>query len=404
MAGNSTRRGATRKPGSKKGARVGSGGQGRQSLEGRGPTPKATERPYHPAGKRKIANDRAAAGERRPAPAGSGRPSSAGRGAPERTGRGAPERTGRGAPERATGRGASGRSVAGAGRSGAPAARASRSAAGGRGGKGVSATHEIVGGRNSVLEALRAGIPVSTVYYGTRIETDDRTREILAIATGRGYPLLEVSKLELDRLTDGAIHQGVAIQVPPYEYADPDDLLDEASDSHVAPLIVALDGVTDPRNLGAVLRSAGAFGAQGVLVPERRSAGVTASAWKVSAGAAARVPVARATNLTRALQSYRKAGCFVVGLAGDGDVAISDLPFATDGLVLVVGSEGKGLSRLVRENCDAVASIPIGSATESLNAGVAAGIALYEVARIRTAAAVATATATAAAAAEAAAG
>lgn len=338
MAGNSARRGATRKPGSKKGARVGSGGQGRQSLEGRGPTPKATERPHHPAAKRQAAAVRGVAGP------GTGRAG------------------------------------------GAPGGRTSRSAAGGRGGKGVSATHEIVAGRNSVVEALRAGIPVSTVYYGTRLETDDRTREILATVTGRGYPLLEVSKAELDRLTDGAVHQGVAIQVPPYVYADPDDLLDAASDSGRAPLVVALDGVTDPRNLGAVLRSAGAFGAHGVLVPERRSAGVTASAWKVSAGAAARVPVARATNLVRALQAYRAAGCFVVGLAGDGDVAISELPFATDGLVLVVGSEGKGLSRLVRENCDAVASIPIGSSTESLNAGVAAGIALYEVARIRAAA------------------
>ncbi|HEY5515128.1 MAG TPA: 23S rRNA (guanosine(2251)-2'-O)-methyltransferase RlmB, partial [Pengzhenrongella sp.] len=270
---------------------------------------------------------------------------------------------------------------------GAPAGRTSRSAAGGRGGKGVSATHEIVAGRNSVIEALRAGIPVSTVYYATRIETDDRTREILAIVTGRGYPLLEVSRAELDRLTDGAVHQGVALQVPPYVYADPDDLLDEAADSGTPPLVVALDGVTDPRNLGAVLRSAGAFGAHGVLVPERRAAGVTASAWKVSAGAAARVRVARATNLVRALQAYRQAGCFVVGLEGGADASISELPFATDGLVLVVGSEGKGLSRLVRENCDALASIPIASTVESLNAGVAAGIALYEVARIRASAA-----------------
>ena len=362
MAGNSTRRGATRKPGSKKGARVGTGGKGRASLEGRGPTPKATERPYHVAAKRKLE------AERRPAATGAGRPYA----------------------ER--GAASSGRSVAGSGRSGgAPTARASRSAGGARGGKGASSTHEIVGGRNSVVEALRAGIPVSTVYYGTRIETDDRTREILAIVTGRGYPLLEVSKAELDRLTDGAVHQGVAIQVPPYAYSDPDDLLDEASDSGTAPLIVALDGVTDPRNLGAVLRSAGAFGAHGVLVPERRAAGVTASAWKVSAGAAARVRVARATNLVRALQAYRKAGCFVVGLDGAGDVPISDLPFATDGLILVIGSEGKGLSRLVRENCDALASIPIGSSVESLNAGVAAGIALYEVARIRAAAALPTA-------------
>jgi 23S rRNA (guanosine2251-2'-O)-methyltransferase len=336
MAGNSSRRGATRKAGSKKGARVGSGGQGRQALEGRGPTPKATERPYHPAAKKKAAVERRAV-------TGTSRPS------------------------------------------GVAGARTSRSAGGAKGGKGVSATHEIVSGRNSVVEALRAGIPVSTVYYGTRLEADDRTREILAVVTGRGYPLLEVSKAELDRLTDGSVHQGVAIQVPPYEYAEPDDLLDVAADAGTAPLVVALDGVTDPRNLGAVLRSAGAFGAHGVLVPERRSAGVTASAWKVSAGAAARIPVARATNLVRTLLEYKQAGCFIVGLDGGGTTSIGELAFATDPLVLVVGSEGKGLSRLVRETCDVIASIPIGSEVESLNAGVAAGISLYEVARVRTA-------------------
>jgi 23S rRNA (guanosine2251-2'-O)-methyltransferase len=234
-----------------------------------------------------------------------------------------------------------------------------------------------------VVEALRAGIPVSAVYIATRLEADDRTREILRTAADEGYPLLEVTKPELDRLTDGAVHQGVALQVPPYDYGDVEDLLDAAAASDRAPLVVALDGVTDPRNLGAVLRSAGAFGAHGVLVPERRSAGVTASAWKVSAGAAARVPVARATNLVRALERLHEAGCFVVGLDGGGDVAVADLPYSTDPLVLVVGSEGKGLSRLVREHCDAIASIPIASAVESLNAGVAAGIALYEVARQR---------------------
>ncbi|TFH70088.1 23S rRNA (guanosine(2251)-2'-O)-methyltransferase RlmB [Cellulomonas sp. HD19AZ1] len=332
MAGNSQRRGATRKAGTKKGARVGTGGHSRRALEGKGPTPKAEDRPYHVAHKRKVAADKGATG----------------------------------------GRGTSGR----------PSAGAARSAAGRKGGR-TSSTHEIVGGRNSVLEALRAGIPVSTVYVASRLEADDRTKEIVSIAADAGYPLLEVSRAELDRLTDGAVHQGVAIQVPPYEYLDPDDLLDTAEASQTAPLIVALDGVTDPRNLGAVLRSAGAFGAHGVLVPERRAAGVTASAWKVSAGAAARVPVARATNLTRALQDLRAAGVFVVGLDAGGDVPLGELPFATDPLVLVVGSEGKGLSRLVREQCDAIASIPIASAVESLNAGVAAGIALYEVARQR---------------------
>jgi 23S rRNA (guanosine2251-2'-O)-methyltransferase len=337
MAGNSQRRGAVRKPGSKKGAKTGSGGWGRQALEGRGPTPKAEERPYHVAAKRKAGAERA--GATGTAPRSNGRPGGGSR--PSGRGKG-PKKSG-------------------------------------------SATHEMVSGRNAVLEALRARIPVTTVYIGTRLEADDRTREILQIASGRGYNLLEVTKPELDRLTDDSVHQGVAIQVPPYEYRDPEDLLDTAAELEQPALIVALDGVTDPRNLGAVLRSAGAFGAHGVLVPERRSAGVTASAWKVSAGAAARVPVARATNLTRTLLEYKSAGCFIVGLDGGGEVSVGDLAFSVDPIVLVVGSEGKGLSRLVRETCDAIASIPIASAVESLNAGVAAGIALYEVAKVRAA-------------------
>jgi len=299
MAGNSERRGAVRKSGSKKVASAGTGGKNRRSLEGRGPTPKAEDREYHPAHKAKLAAERRAV---------------------------------------AGTRGTSGRQSAGA----------SRSAAGSKGGR-KSSTHEIVSGRNSVVEALRAGIPVSTVYIASRLEADDRTREIISVAGN----------------------------------SDDDDLLDAAAESDRPALIVALDGVTDPRNLGAVLRSAGAFGAHGVLVPERRAAGVTASAWKVSAGAAARVPVARVTNLVRTLQGLKSAGVFVVGLDGGGDVSITDLPYATDPLVLVVGSEGKGLSRLVREQCDAIASIPITSAVESLNAGVAAGIALFEVSRQR---------------------
>jgi len=148
-------------------------------------------------------------------------------------------------------------------------------------------------------------------------------------------------------------------------------------------MLVALDGVTDPRNLGAVVRSAAAFGASGVVVPERRAAGMTASAWKTSAGAAARVPVARATNLSRTLAGYRKAGFMVVGLAADGDADVADLPIADGPLVVVVGSEGKGMGRLVREQCDVVANIPIAADTESLNAGVAAGIALYALSRQR---------------------
>jgi 23S rRNA (guanosine2251-2'-O)-methyltransferase len=206
---------------------------------------------------------------------------------------------------------------------------------------------------------------------------------VVRTATALGAPLIDVSRSDLDHLTDDAVHQGVAIEVPAYSYRDVPDLLARAERANHPALLVALDGVTDPHNLGAVLRSSGAFGADGVIVPERRSAGVTAAAWKVSAGAAARVPVARVTNLVRALKDLKEAGCFVVGLDGGGPVSVGDLELATEPLVLVTGSEGKGLSRLVRETCDVVASIPIGASVESLNAAVATGIALYEVARHR---------------------
>ena len=329
MAGNSQRRGAKRSPGSKKGQTVGSGGQRRKQLKGKGPTPKATERPAHPAARRARSAARAAA--KRPGSAAGGRAGS-------RSGRGSSTARDNGGPE-------------------------------------------WVAGRNAVVEALRAGVPATALYVADRIESDDRVRESLKLANTAGVALMEATRAELDRVAGGPHHQGLALQVPAYSYAHPDDLL--ASDIPGPALLVALDGVTDPRNLGAVLRSAAAFGAAGVLVPSRRAAGVTATAWKVSAGAAARVPVARATNLTRALQAYREAGLLVVGLDGSADLNLADVEGLADPVVLVVGSEGKGLSRLVRETCDVVAAIPITSAAESLNAGVAAGIALYEVARRR---------------------
>lgn len=348
MAGNSQRRGATRKTGSKKGAQVGTGGKGRRALEGKGPTPKAEDRTYHVAHKRKAAAERLEAAKSR-----GGR-----RSAPVAGERAAAEpRTTSSRPSRPGG-------------------------ASGRGSKPASGA-EIVAGRNSVVEALRAGVPCAGVWVNHKIDSDERVREILKITNDRRLPLLEVTKPELDRLTDGLVHQGVAIQVPPYAYVGVDALLERARYVGEHALVVALDGVTDPRNLGAVLRSAGAFGAHGVVVPERRAAGVTASAWKVSAGAAARVPVARVTNLVRALNELRDAGCFVVGLDAGGTMEVGQLELATGPVVLVVGSEGKGLGRLVRETCDVVASIPIRSAVESLNAGVAAGISLYEVARLR---------------------
>jgi len=323
---------------SKKGPQKGTGGHVRKGLEGRGPTPKAEDRAWHVAGKRKAARERLAA-------------AGGGKGARKLDGRqgGAGGRDG-GAPRRAANRDET----------------------------------ELVTGRNSVLEALRTGIPAQTLYVALRTELDDRMKEILSIATAQGIPVLEVMRPELDRMAGrDAVHQGVLIKVPAYEYADPMELLDKTLQRRRTPLFVALDGVTDPRNLGAIIRSVAAFGGQGVIVPQRRSAGVTASAWKTSAGAASRLPVAMAHNLTATIKAYKAAGVFVIGLDGGGDVSLPGLELATSPLLVVTGSEGKGLSRLVAEQCDAIVSIPIDAATESLNAGIATSITLYEVSKLR---------------------
>ncbi|TDV40744.1 23S rRNA (guanosine2251-2'-O)-methyltransferase [Actinophytocola oryzae] len=313
LAGNSRRKGAIRKPGSKKGQVVGTGGQKSKGLEGKGPTPRASIRPGHPAQKR--AAQKSAQQQRRSA---------------------------RDKP-----------------------------------------TAELVAGRNPVVECLRAAVPTTALYVQLGVDADERVTEAVRLAADRGISVLEVSKPELDRLTGGALHQGLALQMPPFDYAHPDDLLAAAKDSTEPPLLVALDGVTDPRNLGAVIRSAAAFGANGVLLPQRRSASITAVAWRTSAGTAAKIPVAIATNLTRALRQYAAEGLMIVGLDADGSVALDDLSLATDPLVVVVGSEGRGLSRLIRETCDETVSIPMSAGVESLNASVAAGVVLAEVSRRR---------------------
>jgi 23S rRNA (guanosine2251-2'-O)-methyltransferase len=316
MPGNSQRKGAVRRKG--RGNTAGSGGRVRRGLEGKGPTPKAEDRPYHVAYR---ANSRSATrGQARSSAARTGRPGSG---------------------------------------------------------------PEWVVGRNAVLEAMAVEMPIRAAYVAEGAERDDRLRDIFKLATDRGTALLEVTRAEIDRLTGGALHQGIALQLPTFEYAHPDDLLAAALGSDQEPLIVALDSITDPRNLGAIVRSAAAFDAHGVLIPARRSAGMTAAAWKTSAGAAARIPIARATNLNRSLRAYANAGLTLIGLNGRAAMSISEMPAISGPVVLVVGSEGDGLSRLVREACQALASIPISASVESLNAGVAAGIALYEISRHR---------------------
>lgn len=317
MAGNSQRQGAIRK--SKKGAQVGSGGQRRRALEGKGPTPPAQVRKGHPAARR------AASAARR-------------------------EESTRGAPR----------------------ARVDAS--------------ELLVGRNPVAEALRAKVPATALYVAIGLEADQRVTEAVRIAGNRGITLLEVTRGELDRRTGGILHQGIALQVPPFGYRELADVLAVAAQASSAALLVALDGVTDPRNLGAVIRSAVAFGAHGVIVPERRAAGVTATAWRASAGTAARIPVAQVTNLARALKQCQDAGLQVVGLDADGSTVLDDLQLAVDPIVVVVGAEGRGLSRLIGATCDVSVSIPMAAAAESLNASVAAAVTLAEIARRRRAA------------------
>jgi len=304
MAGTAKPRGAARSS-SKKGPTGGTGGKNKRRLEGKGPTPKAEDRPYHAAAKRKKA------AEKKVSP-----------------------RTRTGRSEKPKG--------------------------------------EIVSGRNAVLEALRASVPATELIVARSIDVDDRVAEALQLALHLQLPIREVHRAELEGIN--ANSQGIILAIKPYQYSSFQEIAERAN--HPI-LIVALDGVTDPRNLGAIVRSAAAFGAAGVVMTERRAAAMTASAWKSSSGAAARLPVAQVTNMARTIEDAKKLGCFVIGLDGESDQTLSAMKVAKENVMIVVGSEGKGLSRLVREKCDLVVSIPMRATTESLNASVATSIALF---------------------------
>ncbi|NUT38103.1 MAG: 23S rRNA (guanosine(2251)-2'-O)-methyltransferase RlmB [Hamadaea sp.] len=369
MPGNSQRRNA--RTSSKKGAPGGSGGKNRDTLKGRGKTLPADERPWHKgySGTEKLPNKTAwkQEKERRAAEAEGRAPKIGKPGTKDTTwGRGG---TGKGAPTKRT----ASRTPTRSGPKVAPGRRA----------VAPKDAPELLVGRNPVVEALRAHVPATALYVALGIDVDERVAESVRTAGDRGIPLMEVSRAELDRLTGGVLHQGIGLQVPPFAYEPFGDLLVASLEQPTAPLLVALDGVTDPRNLGAVIRSAAAFGAHGVFIPERRASGITATAWRTSAGAAARVPVAQVTNLTRALKQAQQEGFTVVGLDADGATSLYDLEAAVGPLIVVVGSEGRGLSRLVGATCDLRVSIPMVSTVESLNASVAAAVTLAEVARRR---------------------
>ncbi len=239
---------------------------------------------------------------------------------------------------------------------------------------------DTIAGRNAVVEALRAGIPARELIVATGVDIDERLEESVRLAQKSGLSIREVERRQIENMTGIANHQGIALVAKPFQYSSQKEIFARAKSPA---LFVAVDGVTDPRNIGAIARSAAAFSADGLLIPERRNAPITAAAWKSSAGAAARLPIAQVTNLVRSMQDAKEFGCFVVGLDGDADTSVEEIEIADQPLYVVVGSEGRGLSRLVRENCDLLISIPMSNTVESLNASVAMSIALYAIDRKR---------------------
>ena len=242
------------------------------------------------------------------------------------------------------------------------------------------AAQDAVAGKNSVVEALRAKIPAKELVVALKTEIDEKISEAIRLAKNLDLPIKEMPRRALDDLTGSANHQGIALVIKPFNYSEFSTILSSAKKPM---MLIGVDGITDPHNLGAIVRSAAAFGADGVIIPERRNAAMTGSAWKASAGAAARMPISQVTNLVRSIGEAKKAGCFVIGLDADGDQEVSKMNLASESIFIIVGSEGKGLSRLVRENCDLVISIPMQSDVESLNASVATAIVMHWVATER---------------------
>lgn len=240
---------------------------------------------------------------------------------------------------------------------------------------------ERIVGRNPVMEALRAGRPIHKLLVA-RGAQEGSIRQIRGLARERGILVQEVDRARLDELAAGQNHQGVVAQAAAREYATVDEILDRARERGEDPFVLLLDGIEDPQNLGSLLRTCDACGVHGVIIPERRSAGVTPVVAKVSAGAVEYVPVAQVTNLARTLDQLKAAGLWIVGADMDG----RELHYQarlTGPLGVVVGGEGKGLGRLVGEKCDFKVRIPMRGQVNSLNAAVAGAILLYEVRRQR---------------------
>lgn len=239
---------------------------------------------------------------------------------------------------------------------------------------------DVIAGRNPVSEAIRSNRPIESIMVA-RGAKNGAIIGILAKAKEKHITVKEVDPKKLDFLCGGAVHQGIAALASVKEYSTVEDILNLAKERGEAPFIVVLDEIEDPHNLGAIIRTAECAGAHGVIVPKRRSAGLSYTVGKSSAGAVEYVPVARVSNIVSTIQELKQAGLWVYGADMNG-TNYTDCDF-NGGVVLVIGNEGKGIGRLVREKCDSIISLPMKGKINSLNASVAAGILMYEVAKSR---------------------
>ncbi len=245
---------------------------------------------------------------------------------------------------------------------------------------GPQPAEDLLWGRHATQTALETGRPIHRIWCTPEVRSAHKFLQLLREAKSSGILVEEVTWARLGQLTGGAVHQGIVMQTAAAETLDLPSLIKGCDQLGESPLLLALDGLTDPQNLGAIVRSAEAMGAHGLVLPQRRSAGLTGSVAKVAAGALEHLPVARVVNLNRSLQLLKDSGYRVVGLAEEGDVTLSEVDLEGP-LVLVAGSEGKGLSLLTRRHCDQLVRIPLRGITPSLNASVATAICLYEIAR-----------------------
>ncbi|NBP31823.1 MAG: 23S rRNA (guanosine(2251)-2'-O)-methyltransferase RlmB [Synechococcaceae bacterium LLD_019] len=239
---------------------------------------------------------------------------------------------------------------------------------------------DLVWGRHAAMAALESGRPIHRIWCTPEMRFSSRFLQLLREAKGSGVLVEEVTWARLAQLSGAAVHQGIVLQTAAAETLNLKTLVEGCSQLGEAPLLMAVDGLTDPQNLGAIVRSAEALGAHGLVLPQRRSAGLTGSVAKVAAGALEHLPIARVVNLNRALESLKENGYRVVGLAEEGSVPLMDADLEGP-LVVVTGSEGNGLSMLTRRHCDQLVRIPLRGVTPNLNAAVATALLLYELAR-----------------------